>query len=148
MSLELSAGRAGYRMVLEELGSKISTALRKLATSDGIDEATFEAALREISNALAQSDVDIQLVMKLRSNIKKKVNFSELAAGVDKHSVIERAVRDELCSLLDGSGDKPVVKPRRNKPFIVMFVGLQVCVTTLLDSNSGPSRPLSSPTAM
>lgn len=113
-------------MVLEELGSKISSALKKLATSDGVDEAAFDAALREISNALAQSDVDVQLVMKLRSNIKKKVNFSELAAGVDKHAVIERAVRDELCSLLDGSGDTPVVKPRRNKPYIVMFVGLQV----------------------
>lgn len=113
-------------MVLEELGGKISSALKKLATSDGVDEAAFDVALREISNALAQSDVDIQLVMKVRSNIKKKVNFSELATGVDKHAVIERAVRDELCSLLDGSGDTSIVRPRRNKPFIVMFVGLQV----------------------
>lgn len=123
-------------MVLEELGSKISSALRKLASSGGVDEAAFDAALREISNALAQSDVDIQLVMKLRSNVKKKVNFSELAAGVDKHAVIERAVRDELCSLLDGSGETPVVKPRRNKPFIVMFVGLQVRIHTLCNTLS------------
>ena len=113
-------------MVLEELGGKISAALRNLSGGDAIDKAAFDAALKEISNALVQSDVEVSLVMKMRMNIQKKVKLSELAAGIDKRAVIEKAVRDELCSLLDGSGEASVPKPKRGKPYVAMFVGLQV----------------------
>jgi signal recognition particle subunit SRP54 len=113
-------------MVLEELGGKISAALRNLSGSDTIDKAAFDAALKEISNALVQSDVEISLVMQMRKNITKKVNVSDLGAGIDKRAVIERAVRDELCALLDGSGEVSVPKPKRGKPYVAMFVGLQV----------------------
>lgn len=113
-------------MVLEELGGKISAALRNLSGGDAIDKAAFDAALKEISNALVQSDVEVSLVMKMRMNIQKKVKLPELAAGIDKRAVIEKAVRDELCSLLDGSGEASVPKPKRGKPYVAMFVGLQV----------------------
>lgn len=113
-------------MVLEELGGKISAALRNLSGGDAIDKAAFDAALKEISNALVQSDVEVSLVMQLRKNITKKVNIAELGAGIDKRAVIEKAVRDELCALLDGSGETSVPKPKRGKPYVAMFVGLQV----------------------
>ena len=113
-------------MVLEELGSKLSGALRNLGANNQIDKAALDAVLKEITNALAQSDVEIPLVMKVRANIVKKVNLAELGAGIDKRAVIEKAVRDELCELLDGSGDNRISRPRRGKPFIVMMVGLQV----------------------
>jgi hypothetical protein len=113
-------------MVLEELGGKISGALRNLSGGDTIDKAAFDAALKEIANALVQSDVEVSLVLKMRTNIQKKVNITELGAGIDKHAVIEKAVRDELCALLDGSGEASLPKPKRGKPYVVMFVGLQV----------------------
>lgn len=118
-------------MVLEELGGKISAALRNLSGGDAIDKAAFDAALKEISNALVQSDVEVSLVMKMRMNIQKKVKLPELAAGIDKRAVIEKAVRDELCSLLDGSGEASVPKPKRGKPYVAMFVGLQVRFSSL-----------------
>lgn len=114
-------------MVLEELGGRISGALRSLADGKQIDKAALDNVLKEITNALAQSDVEIPLVMRVRANIVKKVNLADMAAGMDKRTVIEKAVRDELCALLDGSGDAKVPKPKRGKPFVVMFVGLQAC---------------------
>lgn len=113
-------------MVLEELGGKISSALRSLSTSQTIDKAALDAVLKEITNALAQSDVEIPLVMKVRANIVKKVNITDMPAGVDKRAVIEKAVKDELCELLDGSGGAQQPRPKRGKPYVVMFVGLQV----------------------
>ena len=113
-------------MVLEELGGKLSNALKSLSTANQIDKAAFDAVLKEITNALMQSDVELSLVMRVRQNIAKKVNISELSAGIDKRAVIEKAVKEELCALLDGSGEKPPPKPRRNHPFVVMLVGLQV----------------------
>jgi signal recognition particle subunit SRP54 len=112
-------------MVLEELGGKLSAALRSLSANNQIDQAAFDALLKEITNALAQSDVEIPLVMKVRANIVKKVNIAELGAGTDKRAVIERAVQQELCALLDGSGDRRISRPRKGKPYIVMMVGLQ-----------------------
>ena len=70
--------------------------------------------------------------LQVRKNIEQKVKLQELAAGIDKRAVIEKAIRDELCSLLDGTGGVAMSKPKRGKPYIVMFVGLQVscCATS------------------
>jgi signal recognition particle subunit SRP54 len=125
-------------MVLEELGGKISAALWNLSASKHIDKAALDAVLKEITNALAQSDVEISLVMKVRANIVKKVNITELAGGIDKRVLIERAVKDELCTLLDGSGEKSIVRPKRGKPYIVLFVGLQVRCILLDDDVCSP----------
>lgn len=119
-------------MVLEELGGKLSAALRTLGTDRAIDKAALDAVLKDITNALAQSDVEIPLVMKLRQNIVKKVNISELGPNIDKRAVIEKAVREELCALLDGSGDGAVRRPKKGKPFVVMMVGLQARCCSLL----------------
>ena len=67
-----------------------------------IDEAVLDECLKEICSALLQSDVNVRLVAGLRNNIKKRVNMDELAAGLNKRKIIEKAVFDELCSILDG----------------------------------------------
>eukprot|EP00741_Cyanophora_paradoxa_P020412 tig00021254_g19703.t1 len=110
-------------MVLAELGGKITKALRKLQETTLIDEKVFEDLLKEIAKALLESDVNVQLVKKLRENIKKTINFEELAAGVNKRKLIQKAVFDELCAMLD-PGKKPY-QPKKGRPNIVVFVGLQ-----------------------
>lgn len=90
-------------MVLNELGSRITTALAAMSNSMVIDEAVLDACLKEICTALLQSDVNVRLVANLRNNIKKRVNVEELAAGLNKRKIIEKAVFDELCAMLDGS---------------------------------------------
>jgi signal recognition particle subunit SRP54 len=128
-------------MVLNELGSRITTALAAMSREMVIDEAVLDACLKEICSALLQSDVNVRLVAGLRNNIKKRVNMDELAAGLNKRKIIEKAVFDELCSILDSgveatSSSKPAggkdgkQQPgawqlKKGKPTVVMFVGLQ-----------------------
>lgn len=129
-------------MVLNELGSRITTALAAMSREMVIDEAVLDACLKEICSALLQSDVNVRLVAGLRNNIKKRVNMDELAAGLNKRKIIEKAVFDELCSILDSgveatsSSSKPaggkdgkqqpgVWQLKKGKPTVVMFVGLQ-----------------------
>lgn len=110
-------------MVLEALGSKITGALRKLTNSTIIDEETLTACLKEISHALLEADVNIRSVVQLRKNVTNRVNMEELAAGVNKRKLIQKAVFDELCAMLDpGTTPTPL---KRGKPNVVMFVGLQ-----------------------
>lgn len=67
--------------------------------------------------------MNIKLVSTLRNNIKKKVNIEELAAGLDKRRIIQKALYDELVSLLE-PGNVPFV-PKKGKSNVIMFVGLQ-----------------------
>lgn len=114
-------------MVLNELGARITKALAAVQNADAIDEKVLEACLKEICTALLQADVNVKIVMGLQEGVRKRVN-NDKGAGHDKRKVVETAVIAELCSMLD-SGVKDEKKQRelaRNKPNVVMFVGLQV----------------------
>lgn len=112
-------------MVLAELGSKISRALRQMSNATLIDEGVLNDCLKEIGNALVQADVKVDLVFSMRTNIKKRVNMDEMAAGLNKRKIIEKAVFDELCSLLDAGTENSKFTLKKGKPNVVMFVGLQ-----------------------
>jgi len=110
-------------MVLAELGGKISHALRSMANVTLVDETVLDACLKEICTALIQSDINIKLVKGLRDSVKRQVKLEEMAAGLNKRKIIEKAVFTELCAMLD-----PGIKPYRlqkGKSNVVMFVGLQ-----------------------
>ena len=108
---------------LAELGKKINSALKNLTTATVIDEQFLDNVLKEICLALLESDVNVKLVQNMRKNIKSIINLQELAAGVNKRKIIQKAIFEELCSLVD-PGVEPF-KPVKNKANIIMFVGLQ-----------------------
>ncbi|XP_020198273.1 signal recognition particle subunit SRP54 2 [Aegilops tauschii subsp. strangulata] len=98
-------------MVLAQLGGSISRALAQMSNATVIDEKVLGECLNEISRALLQSDV------------RKIVNLETLAAGTNKRRIIQQVVFTELCNMLDPG--KPVFTPKKGKPNVVMFVGLQ-----------------------
>ena len=110
-------------MVLADLGRRISGALHKMSTATVIDEDVLNEMLKEIGNALMEADVNIKLVMKLRKNITNVIDFEEMAAGLNKRRIIQKAVFDELCKLVD-PGREPW-QPTKGKANVIMFVGLQ-----------------------
>ncbi|KFK43787.1 hypothetical protein AALP_AA1G172500 [Arabis alpina] len=110
-------------MVLAELGGRITRALQQMANVTIIDEKALNECLNEITRALLQSDVSFPLVKEMQTNIKKIVNLEDLAAGHNKRRIIEQAIFSELCKMLDPG--KPAFAPKKAKPSIVMFVGLQ-----------------------
>ena len=57
-------------MVLADLGRKITSALKSLSNATVINEEVLNAMLKEICAALLEADVNVQLVKKLRMNIK------------------------------------------------------------------------------
>eukprot|EP00894_Picocystis_sp_ML_P000579 jgi/Pico_ML_1/51096/g2183.t1 len=59
-------------MVLGDLGTKLTGALRKMQDHAVIDDEVLDAFLKEICTALLQADVNVKQVMALRTNVKKK----------------------------------------------------------------------------
>uniref|UniRef100_A0A2N9EK97 signal-recognition-particle GTPase n=1 Tax=Fagus sylvatica TaxID=28930 RepID=A0A2N9EK97_FAGSY len=88
-------------MVLAELGTSISRALQQMSNATIIDEKVLNECLNEITRALLQSDVQFKLVRDMQTNIKKIVNLDDLAAGHNKRKIIQQAIFNELCKMLD-----------------------------------------------
>ncbi len=76
-----------------------------------------------------QADVNVKLVSKLRANVKAVATSASKGAGLSRRRVVEKAVIDELTSMLDssayGGSGKPLPDPKKGKTHVVMFVGLQ-----------------------
>ncbi|KAI8553830.1 hypothetical protein RHMOL_Rhmol05G0046800 [Rhododendron molle] len=110
-------------MVLGELGGSVVRALQKMSNSTIIDENVLNECLKEITRALLQADVQFKLVRDLQMNIKNIVNLDHLAPGHNKRNIIQQAIFNELCKMLDTG--EPSFMPKKGKTSVVMFVGLQ-----------------------
>jgi len=111
-------------MVLADLGSKITNALRDMANTAGpLNDAVVNKMLNTIATALLMSDVDVKLVKKMQQDVKESCAIDQMASGVNKRKVVQQSVIKALTDLL-GSKKKPF-KPKRGRPNVFMFVGLQ-----------------------
>ena len=79
--------------------------------------------IKEICSALLSADVNVKLVGQLRKSIKASVNFSTLPPRTNKKRLIQKAVFDQLVALVDPHAEP--FKPKKGKPNVIMFVGLQ-----------------------
>ena len=115
-------------MVLADLSSRITTAIRSLGKQAIVDDEQIEACLKDIATALLQSDVNVKLVMNLRTSIRNSIKLTEATSSsgvINKQKVIQKAVFDELVKLLTPGSQSSNFKPRKGKANVVMFVGLQ-----------------------
>lgn len=110
-------------MVLQDLGRRINTAVSDLTRSATVDEKAFDGMIKEICAALLEADVNVKLVGNLRKSIRGSVNFKEMAPGLNKKRIIQKAVFDELVKLVDPHAQ--AFKPKKGKANVIMFVGLQ-----------------------
>ena len=109
-------------MVLAELGQKLTGALKKLNNSANVDDKAIAACLNEISIALLQADVNVELVKKLKNNITMQFKMTE-ESGSDLRKNILQSVVEQLTDML--SADRVPFVPKKGKVNIIMLVGLQ-----------------------
>ncbi len=109
-------------MALEKLGKALNSALRKLARSSTVDEATIKEVVRDIQRALIQADVNVRLVLQLTKTIEKRALEEEPPAGVSKKEHIIKIVYEELTKFL-GTEAKPI--GIKEKPTVLLTVGIQ-----------------------
>ncbi|KAL8948573.1 MAG: hypothetical protein Q9222_005241 [Ikaeria aurantiellina] len=110
-------------MVLQDLGRRINSAVSDLTRAPNLDEKAFDNMIKEICSALLEADVNVKLVGTLRKSIKSTVNFKDIPPAVNKKRLIQKAVFDELVKLVDPHAEP--FKPKKGKPNVIMFVGLQ-----------------------
>jgi signal recognition particle subunit SRP54 len=117
-------------MVLNDLGRRINAAFSELSRVPTVDDAAVDTLLKSVCAALLESDVNVKLVQglrtKVRGTVKEKLNEGDKAAGmsdVQRRNIVQKAVFDHLVELIDPGVE--AFKPKKGKPNVIMFVGLQ-----------------------
>lgn len=123
-------------MALEKLGQALNSALKKLARSSTVDEATIKEIVRDIQRALLQADVNVKLVLQLTKQIQKRALEEEPPAGVSKKEHIIKIVYEELTKFL-GTEAKPL--EIKHKPTVILTVGIQGSAERRQASQSSPA---------
>jgi len=117
-------------MVLNDLGRRINAAFSELSRVPVVDDAAVDTLLKSVCAALLESDVNVKLVQglrnKVRGTVKEQLNEGDKAArmsDVQRKNIVQKAVYDHLVQLVDPGVE--AFKPKKGKPNVIMFVGLQ-----------------------
>jgi len=106
------------------LGDRFSGIVEKIKGAPVIDEELVEEVVRDVQRALLEADVDVELVMKISENIRRRALEEEPPAGVPKRDYLLRIVYEELVDLLGGEKTERLdVDPSRDLN-VIMLVGL------------------------
>ena len=106
--------------MLDNLGKNLGDLIRRLVSGTTVDEKAVEEVLQDLRKILLQSDVDLDLIDKLVSNIRKKCLQEKTPAGLTLREHVLKTIYDELVALL---GEKPAEGDMLDRKR-VMFVGL------------------------
>ncbi len=106
-------------MVLDNLGSSLKDAVKKLVNASKIDKEIIDDVVKDIQRALIQADVNVRLVMKLSSQIKNRALTEAPPAGMDSREHVLRIVYTELVNIVGKA------TPIELKAQTIMMVGLQ-----------------------
>ncbi len=106
-------------MVLDNLGTSLKDALKKVANAGKIDKEVIDEVVKDIQRAMIQADVNVRLVMKLSGQIKNRALTESPPPGMDSREHVLRIVYTELVNII-GKATTVTLEPQT-----IMMVGLQ-----------------------
>ena len=110
-------------MAFESLTDKFSAIFKKIRGQSRLTEKNMDDMLKDVRIALLEADVNFKVVKEFTENIKQKAIGEQVYLKLNPSQMVVKIVHDELESLL-GSGESEI-KYQRNKPTVIMLVGLQ-----------------------
>lgn len=110
-------------MAFESLSEKFQSIIKKIRGQSRLTEANMEEMLKEVRIALLEADVNFKVVKQFTESVKQKAIGEQVYLKLNPSQMVVKIVRDELTELL-GSGESEL-KFEKNKPTIIMLVGLQ-----------------------
>lgn len=105
-----------------DIGEALRSAISRFMGRASHDREAVEELVRDIQRALLSADVNVELVMTLSENIRRRVADSKPPPGVSRRDHVFKILYDELVGLLGGV--QPQYKPR-GRPHVLVVVGIQ-----------------------
>lgn len=105
-----------------DIGEALRNAISRFMGRASHDREAVEELIRDIQRALLSADVNVELVMTLSDNIRKRAMETKPPPGVSRRDHIFKILYEELVSLLGGV--QPHYKPK-GRPHVLLVVGIQ-----------------------
>lgn len=110
-------------MAFEALQEKFSRIVKTIKGESKLTEKNMEVMLKEVRIALLEADVNYKVVKVFVSNVKEKALGQQVYTKLNPSEMVIKIVKDELVELL--GSDRSELAYNKNKPTIIMLVGLQ-----------------------
>jgi len=110
-------------MAFENLQEKFQRFIKKIKGESKLTPKNMDDMLKEVRIALLEADVNYKVVKEFVNNVKEKALGQEVYTKLNPSEMVIKIVRDELVELL--GSDNSELHYNRNKPTIIMLVGLQ-----------------------
>jgi signal recognition particle subunit SRP54 len=109
--------------MLEDLTTKLETALKKIRGQGKISEKNISESLKEVRRALLEADVNYRVVKKFIDEIQDRALGEEVIRSVTPGQQIVKIVHEQLIELMGESQTE--IKIAGIPPSVVMITGLQ-----------------------
>jgi len=110
-------------MAFESLTEKFQKIFKKIRGQSRLTEANMDDMLKEVRVALLEADVNFKVVKEFTNKVKEKAIGEEVYLKLNPSQMVVKIVHDELENLL--GSDRSELVYQKNKPTIIMMVGLQ-----------------------
>jgi signal recognition particle subunit SRP54 len=108
---------------LEGLGKSLGEAMKKLLRLAVVDEKAVKELVRDLQRALLQSDVNVNLVLKISQAVETRSLEEKLPPGISRREHVIKVLYEELTRFLGEEPTKLVIEPGKNH--VIMLVGIQ-----------------------
>ncbi|MCX8204286.1 MAG: signal recognition particle receptor subunit alpha [Candidatus Nezhaarchaeota archaeon] len=110
-------------LVLEKMATSLRAAVSKFLKAPVADDKAVRELLRDVQRALLQSDVNVELVLKLTKKVEE-VSRTSLPPGLTRRDLVLKAVYEELINLLGGEMPAELkLDPTRTN--VILLLGVQ-----------------------
>lgn len=110
-------------MAFESLQDKFSKIIKSIKGEARLTEKNMDDMLKEVRIALLEADVNYKVVKTFINDVKEKAIGQDVYTKLNPSEMVVKIVKDELVELL--GSDKSELVYNKNKPTIIMLVGLQ-----------------------
>ena len=108
---------------LENLGKSLNDAVKKLLRLAVVDEKAVKELVRDLQRALLQSDVNVNLVLKISEAVEKRSLEERLPPGISRREHVIKVLYEELTRFLGEEPSRLTIEPGKTQ--VIMLVGIQ-----------------------
>ena len=109
--------------MFENLGDRLSTALRTVSGQRRLTADNIRDSVRQVRLALLEADVALSVVRQFTKDIQDRAVGQDVAASLDAGQAFVKIVHDELVGLMGEAND--ALDLATNPPAVVLLAGLQ-----------------------
>ena len=111
-------------MAFESLGDKLQGVFKKLRGKGKLTEKDIKEALREITLALLEADVNFKIVKEFINKVSEKALGADVLESLTPSQQLVKIVNDELTEMIGGT-EAQTLQFSSKSPTVIMMCGLQ-----------------------